>query len=297
MKKHRFSIRALLALTVATALGGAVLAACTANTESIHLGLRGQTADRLAGPVHMLPRHIAVAPFDLTVYERVRAAGGTATVYIEGDGFPWMSRQVPALDPTPRNPVALHLATRDDGPNVIYMARPCQYSKLLDRDKACTDNFWTYARYSPQVIQVMNTALDDIRQRYGFTGFHLVGYSGGGAVAALMAQSRGDVRSLRTVAGNMDVAVFSALHSEPYPRQSLNPATGAQRLAHIPQHHFIGRQDEIMPTPVFDSYARAMGPSACLRSSFVDGADHETGWVNKWPVLLQAPLDCTRNYY
>lgn len=295
MLKNRPAFRVLSAAIFAVgACAVLLLAGCDANTEGFRTGWRDDVASRLAMPSFMAKRHFAAPPFDLTRFERIHAPGQSAMVYIEGDGFPWMSHGVAALDPTPRNPVALHLATRDKSPNVIYLARPCQYSKTLDPDQPCSLKYWTDARFSPEVIQAMSAELDSIKSQYGLTGFNLVGYSGGGAVAALLAEKRKDILSLRTVAGMMDTAVFTKLHGQKMLNGSLNPATHANLTANIPQHHFIGLQDEIMPTPVYDSFERAAGPSTCMRSSFVDGVDHETGWVSKWPTLLRLPVDCNK---
>ena len=54
-------------------------------------------------------------------------------IYIEGDGRAWLNKNRPSLDPTPKNSLALKLAEIDPAPNVIYLARPCQYSKLIKK--------------------------------------------------------------------------------------------------------------------------------------------------------------------
>ena len=254
-------------------------------------GMRMETAKRLAMPSFMIHREIPADPFMLTAFERVRQPGAPVTVYIEGDGLAWVSRQTPSRDPTPVNPVALHLATRDLGPNVIWLARPCQHSGLTV-EGPCPVEYWTSRRFSPLVIQTMGKALDDIKARYRVTGFDLVGYSGGGAVAALLAAGREDVLSLRTVAGNLDTDLFSDTHQVSRLTGSENPAARAGETAGIPQHHFVGEWDTIVPAALSASYTRAMGPSPCLRTSMIKEADHEEGWVNGWPEMLKAPLDC-----
>ncbi len=77
----------------------------------------------------MYPRVVDASPFNITVYERVYKEGGTINIYIEGDGFAWVSRKKKSLDPTPKTPMALKLASMDGSSNVIYIARPCQYTK------------------------------------------------------------------------------------------------------------------------------------------------------------------------
>lgn len=250
-------------------------------------------ADRLAGPEQMMARQVAADPFSITVYERVHKKGGPATIYIEGDGLAWVSRHEPSMDPTPDYPVALHLATRDLSDNVIYMARPCQYSKMLDDTKPCPVEYWTSRRFSVEAMQSMNTVLDKLKDRYGFTGYNLVGFSGGGAVATLLAAKRHDILSIRTVGGNLDTALVNENnHVSQMPADTLNPKDFAKDVANIPQHHFVGEWDKVVGENVYNSYRAAMGPSTCTRMSVVGEVDHVDGWVNRWPSLLNEPVDC-----
>lgn len=289
MKKQPFTkLKNLcLAATAGAVLG---LAACTMGQD---IGfMRVETAKRLATPSFMFDRVIPAAPFALTVYERVREPGADATLYIEGDGQSWISKRMPSLDPTPTNPVALHLATRDNGPNVIYLARPCQYSKMLAPDTPCDTAWWTSKRLAPEVLAAMNAAIDNIKAHNNIRKFNLVGFSGGAGIAVLLAGERDDIASIRTVAGNLDHDLFASMHKISPMGGSINPITAAAKVANIPQHHFIGEWDEVVPTAIYDSFRAAAGPSTCMRSSMVAETTHEKGWVNKWPEMLQKPVDC-----
>lgn len=272
----------------ATALVASLgLGACYLDISEMRL----ETAKRIATPSFMLHREIPAAPFMLTVHERIHQKGSAATVYIEGDGVAWVSKKRVSLDPTPRNPISLHLASRDSSKNVIYMARPCQYSKMMAAGP-CDVKYWTSDRFSPEVMNSMDAALDNIKSKYDITEFNLVGFSGGGAVAALLTAERNDVASLRTVAGNMDHETLNRIHNVSQMPRSLNPVGVAASIANVPQHHFIGEWDEVVTPAIFDSFRAAAGPSNCIRSSMVKKVDHEDGWVNIWPDLLAAPLDC-----
>jgi len=288
MKKHNFTkFRAVC--SVAILLAGLGLGACYFDTSELRL----ETAKRIATPSFMLHRNIPAGEFMFTAYERVHQKGKPATIYIEGDGVAWLSKSRPSLDPTPRNPVGLHLASHDTGPNVIYLARPCQFSGLID-GTACSDKYWTMERFSPEVIAAMNAAVENIKRKYDISSFNLVGFSGGAAVAALLTAERDDVTSLRTVAGNLDHELLNRMHGVSQMTRSLNPTQVAPQIANIPQHHFIGEWDEVVTPAIYDSFRAAAGPSTCMRSSMVKEVDHETGWVNIWPTLLQAPLDCNK---
>jgi len=73
------------------------------------------------------------------------------TIYIEGDGLSWIDASTPSNEPTPMDPLALKLALRDDAPSA-YLARPCQYV-AEDRKKSCAQKYWTYSRFSEEVIE------------------------------------------------------------------------------------------------------------------------------------------------
>lgn len=257
--------------------------------------VRPDTARLLAAPAFMEERIIPAAPFALTAYERVRRMGGDADVYIEGDGQAWLSPRVPSLDPTPANPVALHLATRDDGPNVIYLARPCQYSRMLDNPKAtCDMAWWTSKRLSAEVLDSLNAALGDIKTRYRIGKFNLIGYSGGGGAAVLLAAKRDDIASIRTVAGNLDHDTFTAYHNISPMSGSINPLKAADKITSIPQLHFIGEWDEVVPQSIVRNFLQAAGDGGCVHYEIVKEATHDKGWVNRWPDLLKEPVNCSR---
>jgi hypothetical protein len=98
--------------------------------------------------------------------------------------------------------------------------------------------------------------------------------------------------SLRTVAGNLDHKTHSAYHKVAQLTGSINPPDLAPRLRAVPQIHFIGGQDEIVPPAVLHSYVQALGPTNCLQYQLVQEAAHDKGWVEKWPGLLAEKPRC-----
>ncbi len=279
-----FSKLGLLSLTLAT------IGACAVTPV-----MRDSIAERLASPVWMLERDIPAGSFALKSYERMHERFAPANIYIEGDGFTtsdFADFNIESNDPTPRNPVALHLATRDKSENVVYLARPCQYSGLLDRTKECHSKYWGNERFSPEVLNAYSTALDEIKHRYDIEGFHLTGYGGGGAIAALLAAGRDDILSLRTVAGNLDHFSYTMHHGLAPLEGSLNPIDFTDKLKNIPQYHFIGAQDPIIPPAILHSYLKNMGESNCVRYQMVQEAEHDAGWVDKWPEFLSRNISC-----
>ena len=238
-------------------------------------------------PVAFTKHEIQASSFLLTSYERVRAQNSVANVYIEGDGRAWLNKRRASLDPTPKNPLALKLAEIDPATNVIYLARPCQYS----RGAGCAQKYWTSHRFAPEVVSAMDKALDDMKHRHQITAFNLIGYSGGGNVAALLTARRDDVLSLRTVAGNLDHELQSKIHKVSMMPHSLNAKNVALDIATIPQIHFVGMQDNIVPINLSLSYkARAKPAIDCIKNEVVPSISHNKGWEENWSRLLNKKL-------
>lgn len=238
----------------------------------------GLSATRMAG-----------GAFTLAVFHRVADPAAPLTVYIEGDGAAWESRRRLSADPTPREATGLRLAAADPGPNVVYIGRPCQYGGAT-HDAACHPRYWSSHRFAPEVIAATGAVLDAALARFGGRGVDLVGYSGGGAIAALLAARRSDVHSLRTVAGTLDHAAVSRLHGVTPLGGSLNPMDEVRRLRGLPQVHFSGAADTIVPPAIAAAFATAAGP--CARAVTVPGADHGDGWASRWPRLLAEAPRC-----
>ena len=254
--------------------------------------LKEEAAARIAAPAWMIERQIDTGLYSLTAFERMHERGEDANIYIEGDGTVWTQEHVRSLNPTPMNPVALHMAAHDNAVNVAYLARPCQYSDMSDPETPCPQSTWLEGRYSNKVITAMSTAIDEIKLRYDIDQVNLIGYGGGGAIAAILAATRDDVTSLRTVAGNMDHEAYTAMHGLQPLTESLNPVDYTAKLKYIPQHHYFGGQDEIMQPAILHSYLQALGETNCVEHTFIQEAEHEAGWVEKWPSLLQDLPSC-----
>ncbi|MDB5490616.1 MAG: uncharacterized protein JWO78_465 [Micavibrio sp.] len=281
------------AFFIALMLAGTFLSGCSASPEA-----RNGLAQDIALGGHLTAKQVVAQPYLLTSYDRVTAPGQPADVYIEGDGLAWTGRTTKSPDPTPTDPLALRLAAIDPAANVIYLARPCQYTKMSDSQQACDNDDWTNARFSDRVVNAMSDALDQIKAQTKVSGFNLIGYSGGGGIAALLSAGRSDVLSLRTVAGNLDHVRFNANHRVSPMTGSVNPRDVADKTLNIPQLHFIGADDEIVTPDIFQSFHDAAVSHAvyppCIRSEMVPGASHGDGWVERWPELLRHSVSCAK---
>jgi hypothetical protein len=206
----------------------------------------------------------------------------TLSVYIEGDGLAWLSRRRVSTDPTPAKPVGLQLALLDNRPSA-YLARPCQYI----RQENCEPALWTSARFSAEVIDASNQALDQLKHLFGAGQLRLIGYSGGAAIAALLAVRRQDVIQLVTIAGNLDHAAWTQHHRVSPLSKSLNPADYWQTLATVPQLHFTGQNDRNIDRHVTEAYLDRFPAENRPPVKIIEGADHDCCWAEHWPALLR----------
>ncbi len=256
-----------------------LVTACTGVAERV------EKAERIAAAHGFHKTIVETHQFRLLAYHRLEQKGAPATLFIEGDGYAFAGRRRVSTNPTPKNPVALRLARQDDSPNVVYLARPCQYVSLKNAPN-CRPDYWTIRRYGHEVIEAMDEAITLLKQNEGFGRIRLVGYSGGGTVAAILAASRQDVMDLRTVAGNLDVDAFVRHHGVTPLTGSLNPTDYAGKLISIPQVHFAGKQDRIITPQITEGYLNALrkyDPGLeCVRVERVSGVSHQQGWEQLW---------------
>lgn len=229
---------------------------------------------------------IDAGTYQLTAFRRFEGEdGGLLVIYIEGDGYAWKSLTQISDDPTPRNPRVLSMAVQDPAANVAYLARPCQY--LPDNELPfCGYMMWSLSRYADDIVDAMDIAIDSLKREADATRLRLVGVSGGGTVAALVAARRDDVVGLVTVASNLDHEHWSTRHGLTPLIDSLNAADIAGLVEDIPQIHFIGAEDGNVTRAEVDSYVARMDDTSMVEVVVVPGYDHTCCWVEGWPGLL-----------
>lgn len=229
---------------------------------------------------------IEAGPFQLFAAWMPRGAARVLTVYIEGDGFAYLDETHPSSDPTPRDAMGLRLALADkEARMVAYLGRPCQFV-MPAHGQGCTAEYWTSKRYAPEVVDSISAAIDQLKVRTDAQKVLLVGYSGGGAVAALVAGRRKDVVGLATVVANLDLGYWLSRDGLLPLDGSLDPALEAGRLANLPQVHFAGGKDEVVGPDVVQSYLSRLPPSAPARLEILADQDHYCCWAEIWPSLI-----------
>lgn len=239
-------------------------------------------AQAIAGAGGLAPQSLQSRGMTILGFERPGQPGGVLTVYIEGDGRAWINPWQPSTDPTPTDPVGLRLAASDPSRPLLYLARPCQFVTFA----GCTDRLWTSGRLSPEIIAVYQQLLDDTLHRTGSVRLGLVGYSGGGALAALLSERRHDVAWLVTVAADLDLAEWTRLRKLAPLSGSLDPADDAAAIAGLPQVHFAGADDDVVPPAIAQSFLRRFRGDGAARLIVVPHFDHGCCWAASWPQLL-----------
>lgn len=213
----------------------------------------------------------------------------TLTIYIEGDGLAWIDHATPSDDPTPLEPLGLKLALAQASGMAVYIGRPCQYVGATSH--SCTPAYWMQRRFAPEIIDAMDRAVTTMQQRWGARRLVLVGYSGGAAVAAMVAARRTDVTRLITVAGNLDHRAWTTYHRVSPLDESLNAADMVAAIARVRQVHFVGARDAVVPPTLAFLWPPGIQGSQGANVRVIDGFDHRCCWAEHWPSLMPRDRD------
>lgn len=187
-------------------------------------------------------QEIQTRTFKIATWQKVKNPQGPYRIYIEGDGYAFNSAGRPSTNPTPRSHLVREMAFGDYHDNVIYIARPCQFVQ----NEICSKRHWTTARFAPEVINATAEVIENI---VGNNEVTIIGYSGGAQVAGLVAVNKPQIKTkkLITVAGNLDHLAWTDYHNLPPLNESMNLEAYKNEYLKIPQIHFVGEKDEVIP--------------------------------------------------
>lgn len=198
-------------------------------------------------------------------------------VYLEGDGVPFEHPGKVADDPTPRTPLMLQLMQMDSHP-AIYLGRPCYY---FTQDSQCSPIWWTHNRYNESVINSLQAVLNRFRTDYD--GFVLMGHSGGGTLAILLAERMPEIKTVVTLAANLDTDAWTLARGFTPLMGSLNPARRPPLRKDLIQIHYAGDGDAIIKADWIKDFADRQ-----QRAEFhlIKDVDHACCWATLWPDIL-----------
>ena len=202
----------------------------------------------------------------------------TLHVYIEGDGRAWISRRRVSNNPTPVRSTTFDVAKKDPSTNaILYLARPCQYTTS---DSLCSPKYWTSHRLSSEVITALNESIDKIKIKTQSKKIVLIGYSGGGPAAVLIASRRSDVVFLGSFAGNIDINKWTSWHKVSPLIGSQDPMQVAHSLSSIPQRHLTSFDDSIVPPAINKNFCDIIQKeNSCI---CIQGVEHSDDWYKVW---------------
>ena len=261
-----------------TSLLGATLlpfAACSAPAPSVSI-------DRLASSQGLDRSVVDGTAFEHVVYQKPGNTGdGPLHIYLEGDGSPWLGETRISSDPTPRRAYALELMALDSQPSA-YIGRPCYHGK--QEAKSCNPTLWTDQRYSPQIVASLETVIQRVAADRSQEELVLIGYSGGGVLAMLLAERLPETRAVVTVGANLDIDAWTEYHNYSPLTGSLNPASRSPLPSSIHQFHIVGAEDNEVPPRITEAVVNQQPDSVYL---VYPQFDHTCCWLEIWPEILQ----------
>ena len=114
----------------------------------------------------------------------------------------------------------------------------------------------------------------------------IIGYSGGGSIAALISDKRNDVLRFVTVAANLDIDEWAKYLNVSPLWGSMNPVINSLRSRFIQQVHLSGSNDTIVPTAVLKNYlikTEITNPRSLI---LLDGYTHSCCWHKGWKDMI-----------
>ena len=235
-------------------------------------------------PDNFVYKEIKTSKFTLASWQKITDPKASFRIYIEGDGHAFYANGLPTNDPTPHSNLLRDISFNDPAPNVIYLARPCQYVM----NQSCDMKYWTTARFSQDVVDAEYIAVKNITNSYNINKnknkeITLIGFSGGAQIVGLITVQHPElnIKKVITIAGNLGHKIWSDyLHLNPL-IDSLDLADYIDTFLKIDQIHFVGQKDKIILPKITQ---QIVPPNKII---IIKKASHNKGWKDIYPLIYQ----------
>lgn len=220
---------------------------------------------------------VVAPPYVNASWHKITKTGEVLKIYIEGDGT-LFNLETEIENPTPKSLFLRRIAANDPAPNVAYLARPCQYFQAGN----CSLADWTSGRYSKSVIDSMDRSVSELMKKAKAKQVILIGYDGGAQIAGQIAVRHPErVMKIYTLAGILDHEAWRKHHQLSSLSDSENLIELRQDFLKIPQHHFAGGKDDIVPVFLIRNFV------GDKNLTVIEKATHDSGYQAIYPYLYQ----------
>ena len=201
--------------------------------------------------------------YKLASWQKITDTKSPIRIYIEGDGYAFNHLGHATTNPTPHGTFLRKIAFNDPNPNVVYLARPCQFVK----DNQCSVQDWTTGRFSQDIINSTTQAIKRISEKQEII---LIGYSGGALLSGLVIEQNPKlpVKKWVTLAGVLNHTKWTEALNLPPLKDSID----LEKLPTVPQLHLIGDKDTTVSYKLTESLVN--GDSLII----IPKAKHDSGY-------------------
>lgn len=210
-------------------------------------------------------KEIETDSYKFASWQKITDKKAPIRIYIEGDGYAFNHLGYPTTNPTPHGTFLREIAFNDPNPNVVYLARPCQFVE----DIRCSQKDWTTGRFSQDIVNSTTQAIKNITGRQKMV---LVGYSGGALLSGLIINQNPQlpVKKWITLAGVLNHIKWT----EDLNLQPLKDSINLEKLPTIPQLHLIGDKDKTVSYKLTESLVDNKNLVV------IPGATHDKGYTS-----------------
>jgi len=217
-------------------------------------------------------KEIQAGAYKLASWQKITDTKSPVRIYVEGDGNAFNHAGQPTSNPTPKGTFLREIVFNDPNPNVVYLARPCQYVE----DIRCSQKDWTTGRFSQEIVNSAAQAVKEISKKQPIV---LIGYSGGALLSGLIIKQNSNlpVQKWITIAGVLNHKKWTEKLNLP----ALKDSVDLEKLPTVPQVHFAGLKDRVVPF----SLTEKLVPAKDL--IIIPNATHGRGYEAYYSVIYQ----------